>query len=159
MRIPEISRGLHVTEDTVGDMVVVHVAGEVDILTAADLATVLCTAADAAHPPGPLVIDLTGTRFFSAAGLTLLIATQQRCRERQLTLRVVATHRSVLRPLQITGLDRLLDITLSLDVDGLGPPLGESPLVSSLGAAHPPVPREVRSTRGENGRHQVADRR
>lgn len=79
--------------------------------TAPDLAAAL----RAVCGPGPLVIDLSGIRFLSAAGLTSLLTTRWYCREQQLTLRVVATQRSVLRPLRITGLDTLFDITPTLD--------------------------------------------
>jgi anti-anti-sigma regulatory factor len=40
----------------------------------------------AACPPRPLVIDLTGFVFLSAAGLELLVPTEQQCRERQTEL-------------------------------------------------------------------------
>jgi anti-sigma B factor antagonist len=76
----------------------------------------------AACPPGSLVIDLTGIRFFFGVGLTLLIDAQRRC-ERQVALRVVATHRSVLLPLRITGVDALFDIAPKLEeVTRPGPP-------------------------------------
>jgi anti-anti-sigma factor len=98
-----------------GDVVVVQASGEVDMFTAPGLGAALRAACDAARPTGSLVIDLSGIRFFSAAGLTQLDTVRRYCRERQLTLRVVATHRSVLRPLQITGLAALFDIAPTLE--------------------------------------------
>ncbi len=112
---PEMRHGLRVTQDRAGEAVVVHASGEVDMHSAGGFAEMLRTGANSVRPPGLLVIDLTGIRFFSAAGLTLLVAAQQRCRERQVALRVVATHRSVLRLMQITGLNALFDVMPSLE--------------------------------------------
>jgi anti-sigma B factor antagonist len=92
----------------------VQASGEVDLSTAARLGAALRAGGDA-RPLGPLVIDLTGIRFFSAAGLSQLDTIRRYCRERQLTLKVVATHRSVLLPMRITGLDVLFDIAPILE--------------------------------------------
>lgn len=115
VRTVDVANGLRVTCGKLGDAVVVQASGEVDLHTAPDLAAALRAGCVAARPSGALVIDLTGIRFFSACGLTLLLTTQRYCHERQLTLRVVATHRSVLRLLRITGLDALFDIAPTLE--------------------------------------------
>jgi anti-anti-sigma regulatory factor len=49
------------------------------------------------------MVDLSGIAPFSMAGLAL-VAMKQQCRQQDLELRVVATTRSVLRALQVTGL-------------------------------------------------------
>jgi anti-sigma B factor antagonist len=110
-----VTHGLLVTRDRVGDAVVVRASGDVDLHTAAAFAAALREGCVSARPPGPLVIDLTEIRLFSAAGLKLLVTIQQHCRERQVALRVVATHRSVLRPLQVTSLDEVFDVGPSLE--------------------------------------------
>ena len=110
----EVANGLRVIRSTIADAVVVRAFGEVDMLTAPSLAEALRAGCVATTPPGPLVIDLTGIQFFAAAGLTVLVAAQLLCRERQVTLRVVANHRSVLLPLRVTGVDALLDVTPTL---------------------------------------------
>lgn len=106
-----------------GTAVVVRAVGEVDTATAPVLAAALRTGCTAARSPGPLVVDLTGLRFLSAAGLTPLVTTLWRCVERRVPLRVVAAHRDVLRPLHLTGLDALFDIRPSL-AEALGPGAG-----------------------------------
>ena len=55
-----------------------------------------------------LVIDLCGVTFLDSAGLCVLAAAHRRTRESQVPLRVLASSRAVIRPLQITGLWRLL---------------------------------------------------
>jgi anti-anti-sigma factor len=93
----------------VADVVTVRVAGEVDAHTAPLFAAALRAGYAAVEHHDSLVVDLTDVRFFSAAGLTQLLTTRQRCRERRLPLLVVAPD-SVLRPLRLTRLDDLFDL-------------------------------------------------
>jgi anti-anti-sigma factor len=129
VRASDEADGLCVTRGTVADAIVVQASGEVDMSTAPRLGSALRAGCAAARPPGPLVIDLTGIRFFSAAGLTQLVDIRRNCREREVTLRVVATHRSVLLPMRITGVDVLFDIAPTLAAairphTGVTPPPG-----------------------------------
>jgi anti-sigma B factor antagonist len=55
-----------------------------------------------------LVIDLCAVTFLDSAGLCVLASVHRRARELQIPLRVLASSRAVVRPLQITGLWRLL---------------------------------------------------
>jgi anti-sigma B factor antagonist len=114
VRSDDVIHGLRVITDRVGDTVVVRAVGEVDPHSAGGLAAALRAGWVAARAPGRLVVDLSGVAFFSVAGLALLVAAEQQCRERQLELRVVATTRSVLRALRGTGLDVLFAITPTL---------------------------------------------
>jgi anti-anti-sigma factor len=97
-----------------GDAVVVRAVGEIDLVSAPVLAAALRAGCATVCRPHPLVVDLTGVRLFSAAGLAVLATTKRQCHERGVPLRVVATHRGVLRPLRITGMDALFDVTSSL---------------------------------------------
>ncbi len=100
---------LTATVDADGAAVTVCAAGEVDMRSAPLLADALHAACEAAAPRTPLVVDLSGIRFFAGAGLTLLLTTRRRCQERQVPLVVVAPA-SVLRPLRLTGLDGLFTL-------------------------------------------------
>ena len=80
----------------------VRVAGEVDLGTAARLRTIL--ADELAAEPSTLVVDLDQVSFFTSLGLTALALAQRDARERGIDLRVVATTRATLRPMQITGM-------------------------------------------------------
>jgi anti-sigma B factor antagonist len=80
----------------------VRVAGEVDLGTAARLRTIL--ADELAAKPSTLVIDLDQVSFFTSLGLTALALAQRDAQERNIDLRVVATTRATLRPMQITGM-------------------------------------------------------
>jgi len=61
-----------------------------------------------ASRPDELVIDLCAVTFLDSAGLCVLASAHRRAREQQTPMRLLASSRAVVRPLQITGLWRLL---------------------------------------------------
>jgi anti-sigma B factor antagonist len=85
-----------------GGTVVVAVTGEIDLATAGSLRDAL--SAELAAGPDVLIVDLDGVEFFTSVGLTTLALTQRSAEERGVALRVIATSRATLRPLQITGM-------------------------------------------------------
>jgi anti-sigma B factor antagonist len=95
-----------------GDATVVRFSGELDMVTERIAADALTTAADGA---AILVVDLDGLSLCGSTGLKLLVECQQRAETEGFALRVVATSRRVLRPLQITGVDGLLTICRSVE--------------------------------------------
>jgi anti-anti-sigma factor len=99
---------LHVQREMDGHTVVVSVAGEVDHNTVGALHVELDTALALATPPAPVVLDLTGVTFFGSAGLNELVLQHLRAGENRTPLRVVAAHRQVLHPIQLTDLHNLL---------------------------------------------------
>ena len=88
--------------------VLLTVAGEVDSSTAPSLRAVL----DSAFADGvpALTVDLDGVTFLDSAGLCVLAAAHRRAAEDGVRLRVLASNRAVIRPLQITGLYDLLAV-------------------------------------------------
>ena len=82
-----------------GGRAVIEARGEVDLGTAGLLAQ--CGALALEQQPGPLVLDLSGLTFFSAAGLRTLMELQNAAGER-LLLR--APSRSVMFVLELTAL-------------------------------------------------------
>jgi anti-anti-sigma factor len=66
-----------------------------------------------AERPARLVIDLTGAEFFSSAGIAVLVLAHGN--GVGVALRVVASDRVVLRPLELTGLIGDLAIYSSLE--------------------------------------------
>jgi anti-sigma B factor antagonist len=57
-----------------------------------------------------IVVDLAGVTFLDSAGLCVLAAAHRRIKGRGIQLRVLASSRAVIRPLQITGLWDLLRV-------------------------------------------------
>ncbi len=84
------------------------VTGEVDSSTAPQLREVLDTAFADGVPT--LTIDLDAVTFLDSAGLCVLAGAHRRATEAGVTLRVLASSRAVVRPLQITGLYDLLAV-------------------------------------------------
>lgn len=96
-----------------GNTVVLTVSGEVDLLTAdefeAQLKSVL-------SPPNEVVIlDMSGVKFFSSAGLSVLLASAESATSSDIDFRLVTTERVVLRPLEVTGVSGAFTVYDSVD--------------------------------------------
>lgn len=131
MTADRFDRPFRVERRVHGYAVVVHVSGEVDASTASDLEHEVAIALALATPPAPVVIDLSGVRFFAAAGVNELHRKHLAARAAGVTLRVVARHRPVLRPLEITGLDRELSTCPTL-ADALRAPVPDRVRIFAL---------------------------
>ena len=83
-------------------------AGEVDSSSAPTLRTRLEGVLD--DGVRDLVLDLHGVTFLDSAGLCVLAAAHRRAVRDGVRLRVLASSRAVVRPMQITGLFDLLDV-------------------------------------------------
>jgi anti-sigma B factor antagonist len=83
------------------DVVLLHVAGELDLATAGQLERELWQA-----PAGATIIDLSGCGFLAASGITVLLRAAGRARQERRRVAVVAAHRTVTRVLRMTGADR-----------------------------------------------------
>ena len=113
---------LVVDQEALADAVLVRVQGDVDSISAGELNSQLAVALGAGcHTSGrPLVIDLQSVTFFGSAGLNAIFD----CREKALAagtsvLLVVADNEYVLRPLEVTKLDRVFEVHRTL-TDALG---------------------------------------
>ncbi|MEU5691785.1 STAS domain-containing protein [Actinosynnema sp. NPDC020468] len=82
----------------------VEVRGEVDPSTGPAVRAVLTAQFD--RLPAALVVDLTKTRFLTAAGVNALLEAARLADRRGVPFAVAADGRPVLRPLRITGADR-----------------------------------------------------
>jgi anti-anti-sigma factor len=100
-----------VTTEHLRDAVVLTVAGEIDMTTAPALEDAVRKSL--IEHPATLVVDLSGAEFFSSAGIAVLMLAHRN--NFGVALRVVATDRIVLRPLELTGLTDDLAIYDSLD--------------------------------------------
>ncbi|MFC9436020.1 STAS domain-containing protein [Nocardia sp. NPDC057030] len=99
------SRAVQVSLHQVGSAAVLTVSGEVDAVSAPQLQSGIDDAL--ARKPAVLVVDLSAVGFFGSAGLSvLLLALDRLAKDR---LRVVASPQ-VRRPIEVTGLDGMLDL-------------------------------------------------
>ena len=99
-----------VTIEVTGDSATTTVTavGEVDSSSAPALRAGLDGVLDAGATD--ITVDLNGVTFLDSAGLCVLAAAHRRAARAGIRLRVLATSRAVIRPMQITGLYDLLDV-------------------------------------------------
>lgn len=103
---PPISDLVTVAVTEVGTTLTITVSGEVDSSSAPVLRKELDAALDCGA--AELVVDLRGVDFLDSAGLAALAGAHRRAGEDGVRLRVLASGRAVMRPMQITGLWQLL---------------------------------------------------
>lgn len=89
-------------------VVIVSVTGELDMSTVDQVAVAL---QDATTRGVPVVLDMTGLRFFSSAGLRLLVRLHEGA---SVDVRLAGDQRVVLRPLELTGLLDLFPVHASV---------------------------------------------
>jgi anti-sigma B factor antagonist len=104
--------GLGVTERWVERTVVVAVSGDLDMLTAPELAEAIQAARRKA--PAALIVDLSRVEFLASAGMNLLM-TAYRDTAPSARFGVVADGPTTSRPLQLIGLDTIFAIYRTLD--------------------------------------------
>jgi anti-sigma B factor antagonist len=90
--------------------VVVSAVGDVDSETAASFRAGLAAAFTEAEGGVPVVVDLTGVRFFASVGMALLVEHHRLGEDRGTPQRVVASAGSPLRALRAARLDQALDL-------------------------------------------------
>jgi anti-anti-sigma factor len=104
--------GLNIVVESVGPRaVVLHLAGELDMVTAPGFAEHVQQHVASGDQHGPsLVLDLSGVTFLGSAGLAVLAEARNLAVARAVQVRVVAASRNVLRPMEVTGLDKVLTV-------------------------------------------------
>jgi anti-sigma B factor antagonist len=90
-----------------GPRAVVTAMGEIDSTSAPVLRERLETLLEA--EVAEFTVDLTAVTFLDSAGLCVLAAAHRSAARQDVTMRVLASSRAVIRPLQITGLWNLLN--------------------------------------------------
>jgi anti-sigma B factor antagonist len=97
----------------VAGVVVIAVEGEIDVDTADEVLDALRAGFSCEGPA--LVADLTGVSFFGSTGISTLITAHELADEHSKDFHVVAPHRAVKRPLQVTGVADVLLLHDSVD--------------------------------------------
>ena len=90
------------------DTVVLRLQGELDMATAPGLGRALNTALDA--QPAVLALDFSELTFLDSTGLRVLITACRRSLAQSCTFVIRSPSRSVLKTLQLTGVDQLMVI-------------------------------------------------
>jgi anti-sigma B factor antagonist len=97
--------------ETVGDAIVVRLAGELDLYNAEDVRGALAGAAAAA--PRLIVVDLTQVEFVDSTALGVLIEARSKLGQNGIAL--AGPRLETRRALQVSGLDRHLPVHDSVD--------------------------------------------
>ncbi|MGH3345009.1 MAG: STAS domain-containing protein [Carbonactinosporaceae bacterium] len=104
---------LSLSTRAVGDRAVIETAGQIDVYTAAQFRQEINDAIDAGKKH--LIIDLNQIVFLDSTGLGVLVGGLKRVRTLNGSLSVVCSDPDVLRPFQITGLDKVFAIHDTVD--------------------------------------------
>jgi anti-sigma B factor antagonist len=91
---------------------VVSIGGEIDSSTAPAFEAVIAEALE--EDPPALVIELSEVIFMASVGLRILAATQENV-GKSIQVAVVADGMATSRPMQLTGLDKLISLYPTLD--------------------------------------------
>ncbi|PZT71241.1 anti-sigma factor antagonist [Streptomyces sp. SW4] len=97
---------------TDGGVCVVTLAGEVDLDGSGQLRDVLLSAAESA---AGTVVDLREVAFMDSSGINVFIAAHQTARDHGGWLRLAGPRQTVLRVLQLVGVDALIPCYATLD--------------------------------------------
>jgi anti-anti-sigma factor len=104
------------------EAVLVHASGEIDSSTAGELRSRLDSALEEAGSLESrlLVVDLQGVTYFGSAGLNAVLDCHKQGLRFGTTVRLVAENGLVVRPIEVTNLDSLLDLypTLPAALEG-----------------------------------------
>jgi anti-anti-sigma factor len=94
------------------DAVLVHARGEIDSSTAGELRSGLEAALQqaATHDSGLLIVDLQGVTYFGSAGMNAVLDCHKQGLRAGTSVRLVADNDLVVRPIQVTNLDALLEL-------------------------------------------------
>jgi len=90
----------------------VGIGGEIDLSTAPAFEAVIAEALE--EDPPALVIELSEVIFMASVGLRVLAATQENV-GKSIQIAVVADGMATSRPIQLTGLDKLISLYPTLD--------------------------------------------
>ncbi len=104
---------LSIETEKADDVVVLHVAGEVDVFTAPQLREALVGAIE--EGSRDVVVDLQGVDFLDSTGLGVLVAGLKRVRQYGGDLSLVCTREHILKILDITGLVKVLKVHDSVE--------------------------------------------
>jgi anti-sigma B factor antagonist len=99
---------------------VVSIGGEIDLSTAPVFEAAITGALD--RDPPVLVIELSEVSFMASVGLRILVATHEKVSE-SAQMAIVANNPATSRPIQLTGLDKVMSLYPTLDeaLIALGP--------------------------------------
>jgi len=98
---------------SVGDWAIVDVAGEVDVFTAPKLRETIISMLT--EGKDRIIVNLAAVGFMDSTGLGVLVGALKRAKERDGHLAIAGAHGTVLRVLNVTGLNAVFPMHASVD--------------------------------------------
>ncbi|MDG3013831.1 anti-sigma factor antagonist [Speluncibacter jeojiensis] len=103
---------LTLTVEAADGCVILHAAGEIDVVTAPRLQDGL-EQLIGRHPGSVMIVDLTEVGFLASAGLAVLMRSSEL--DERSRFMVVASGPATVRPLELTGLSDALDVHATVE--------------------------------------------
>jgi len=100
---------LDIAVERTPDEVVLHLAGEIDVLTVTSLSTIVNEVL--ADPPARIVLDMAGITFCDSQGLGTLVVLSRKAQHARVVLALTNVGDFLMRVLDITGLRSALMIS------------------------------------------------
>lgn len=99
------------------DSIIVRAMGDIDSSTVGELTAQLSTALQvaASHPARLVIVDLQAVTFFGSAGLNAVLDCHEEGEAAGTSVRLAADNAQVLRPIEVTSLNRVLDVYPTVD--------------------------------------------
>ena len=119
---------------------IVHVRGDVDLLTAPEFRACVHTTASSDTNNGGMIVDLSELEYIDASGLLALEEGRQLCRRQRRELVLVAPPPHVERILQMLKLTELLPVLTSVEALSARAPFNGEQLDKSGNDTQQPVP-------------------
>ena len=98
-----------ITVERAPDEVVLHLAGEIDVLTVTNLSSIVNDTL--AEPPPRIVLDMAGVTFCDSQGLGTLVVLSRKAQHARSVLALTNVGEFLMRVLDITGLRSALMIS------------------------------------------------
>jgi anti-sigma B factor antagonist len=99
---------LEISSEHIGEVCVLHLAGEVDVYTAPQLKEALVEHIESGCDD--ILVDLNDVGFIDSSGLGVLVGGLRRVKERSGSIRLVCKRESILKIFRITGLDKVFPV-------------------------------------------------
>ena len=136
---------------------IVHVRGDVDLLTASAFRACVHATASSDTNHGGMIVDLSELEYIDASGLLTLEEGRQLCRQHRRELVLVAPSPHVERILEILKLTELLPVLDSVEALSARAPFNGEQLDKSGNGSHQLVPAATHyGDRGPQGRGRQA---
>lgn len=99
---------LEITPRMAGNILILHLEGELDTYNCGQLRSVVVEQVEQGH--NQIIVDMTAVEYIDSTGLGSLVGGLKRVSERGGSMRIICDNPQILKVFEITGLDRVFGI-------------------------------------------------